>query len=46
MDSLYIWHDYRCWSKIFLGAIHIPAYDLEVKVRDLEIYVKVLCQNF
>ena len=41
MDLLYIWHDYGYWSKIF-STIKIPAYDLEVKVMDLEIYVKVL----
>ena len=47
MDFVYIWYDYRCWSKIFLGTIHIPAHDLEVKVTDLEkFYVKVLCQSF
>ena len=28
------------------GTIPTPAYDLEVKVTDLEIYVKVLCQSF
>ena len=35
MDLLYIWHDYGYWSKIF-STITIPAYDLEVKVMDLE----------
>ena len=37
MDFVYIWYNYRCWSKIFLGTIHTPTYDLEVKVIDLEI---------
>ena len=37
MDFVYIWYDYRCWSKIFLGTIHTPAHDLEIKVTDLEI---------
>ena len=37
---------YRCWSKILCGTIHTPAYDLEVKVTDLEIYIKVLLQSF
>ena len=37
IDLVYIWYDYRCWSKILLSAIHIPAYDVEVKVTDLEI---------
>ena len=37
MDLLYIWHDYRYWSKILFGTIPTPAYDLEVKVTDLEI---------
>ena len=46
MDLLYIWHDYRYWSKILLGTIPTPAYDLEVKVTDLEIDVKVLRQSF
>ena len=34
MDFVYIWYDYGCWSKFFLGTIHTPAYDLEVKVTD------------
>ena len=47
MDFVYIWYDYRCWSKIFLGTINTPAQDLEVKVIDLEkFYVKVLLQSF
>ena len=45
MDLLYIWLDYRYWSKILLGT-PTPAYDLEVKVTDLENYAKVLCQSF
>ena len=36
MDLLYIWHDYRYWFKILFGTIPTPAYDLEVKVTDLE----------
>ena len=31
------WYDYRCWSLIFLGTIHSPAHDLEIKVTDLPI---------
>ena len=46
MDFIYIWYDYRCWSKIFLSTIHNSVYDLEVKVTDLEIYIKILCQSF
>ena len=46
MDLVYIWYVYRCWSKILLNSIHIPAHDLEVKITDLEIYVKVLHQSF
>ena len=46
MDLLYIWHDYSYWSKVLFGTIPAPAYDLEVKVTDLEIYVKVLRQSF
>ena len=46
MDSIYISHDYGYWSKILFGPIPTPAYDLEVKVTDLEIYVKVLQQSF
>ena len=46
MDLLYILLDYIYWSKILFGTIHTPAYDLEVKVIDLEIYFKVLCQIF
>ena len=41
MELLYIWHDYRYWSNILFSTIPTPAYDLEVKVTDLEIYVKV-----
>ena len=37
MDFVYIWYDYKCWTKILFGTIPIPAYDLEVKVTDLEI---------
>ena len=37
MDLLYIWHDYRYWSKILFSTIFAPAYDLEVKVTDIEI---------
>ena len=39
MDLLYIWYDNRYWSKILFGTTPTPAYDLEVKVTDLEIYV-------
>ena len=46
MDLLYIWHDYRYWSKILFSTTSTPAYDLKVKVMDLEIYVKVLRQSF
>ena len=46
MELLYIWHDYRYWSKILFGTIPIPAYGLEVKVTDLEIYVEVLLLSF
>ena len=46
MGLLYIWHDYRYWSKILFGTIPIPAFDLEVKVTDLKIYIKVLRQSF
>ena len=42
MDLVYLWYDYRCWSKILLSTIHNPANDLEVKVTDLEkFYIKV-----
>ena len=46
MDLVYIWTDHRYWSKIQLRTIHTPAHDKEVKVTDLEIYVKVLHQSF
>ena len=29
-------------SKILLGTIHIPVYDLDVKVSEFEIYVKAI----
>ena len=28
MDLVYIWYDYRRWSKILLKPIHTPAYYL------------------
>ena len=28
MDLVYIWYDYRCWSKTLLSTIHTPAHDL------------------
>ena len=37
MDLVYIWYDYRYCFKILFSTIPIPAYDLEVKVTDLEI---------
>ena len=46
MDLLYIGHDYRYWSKNLFGTILTFAYDLEVKFKRLEIYVKVLHQSF
>ena len=46
MELLYIWHDYGYWSKISFRTIPTPAYDLEFKVTDLEIYIKVLRQSF
>ena len=46
MDLLYIWHDYSYWSKILFGTSRTPVYDLEVKVTDIEIYVKILRQSF
>ena len=42
MGLLYMWYDYRHLSKILFSLIPTPAYDLEVKVTDLEIYAKVL----
>ena len=39
MGLLYISHDsIRYWSKILVGTTLTPAYDLEVKVTDLEIF--------
>ena len=46
MDLLYILHVYKYWSKILFTFIPTPAYDQEVKVTDLEIYVEVLHQSF
>ena len=42
MNLVYIWYDLKCWSRILWSAVHTPAYDLEVKVTDLEI----LCESF
>ena len=28
MDLVYIWYNYRCWSKILLSPICSPAHDL------------------
>ena len=39
MDLVYIWYDYRCWSKVLLSTVHTPAHDLEVKVTDWEINI-------
>ena len=41
MDLLYIWHGYRYCFKILFDTIPTPAYDLEAKVTDLEIYDEV-----
>ena len=46
MDLLYIWYDNRYWSKILFDSNPTPAFDLKVKVTDLEICVKVLCLSF
>ena len=46
MDLVYIWYDYRCWSKLLLGIIHTPAHDLEVKVTDFEILCKSFASKF
>ena len=46
MGLFCIWHDYRYWAIILFDTIPNPAYDLEAKVMDLEIYGKVLCQTF
>ena len=46
MELLCIWDDYRYWSKILFSTIPTPAYDLEVKIVVLEIYVKVLHLSF
>ena len=43
MDLLYNWHDYRYLSKILFVTIPAPAYDLEVKVTDLEIFMLKFC---
>ena len=34
MDLVFIWYDYKCWSKILLRTIHTPAHDLEANVMD------------
>ena len=36
-DFVYIWYGYRCWSKILLSTIQIPAHDIEDKVTNLVI---------
>ena len=46
MDFFDVRHDYRYWFKRLFGTIPTPASELEVKVTDLEIYVKVLRQCF
>ena len=47
MDLLYIWYDKRYNVHVlvqnFIWHYPTPTYDLKVRVRDLEIYVKVLC---
>ena len=37
VDFVYIWYDYRCWSKILFSTTPTPVHDFEVKVMDLEI---------
>ena len=46
MDFVYTWHEYRYWCKILFVTIPTSVYDLETKVTDLEICVKVLCLSF
>ena len=43
MNLQYISYDNSYWSKILFGTTPTPAYDLKVKVTDLEICVEVLC---
>ena len=43
MNLQYICYDNTYWSKILFGTTLTPAYDLQVKVTHLEIYVEVLC---
>ena len=40
--DMYIWYENSYWSKILFGTTPTPAYDLNVKVTDLEICVKIL----
>ena len=46
MDLLYIWRDYRYWSKFYSALSSPSANDLEGKVTDLEIYVKICVKVF
>ena len=46
MDFVYIWGDYRCWSKIFLGTISTLAHDLQVKVTDRIFMLKFCVKVF
>ena len=46
MDLVNTCHDARYWSKVLCCTIMIPLNDLEVKVTDLEIYVKVFVKAF
>ena len=43
MDLLYIWHDYKYWSKILFSTIPTPACDLEGKVMDLKDVMLKFC---
>ena len=42
MDLVYIWYVDRYKSKVLFTNIHNHTCDLKVKVKDLELYVKVL----
>ena len=38
---IHVWHGDRNWSKMSYGTIPNPVHDLQVKVTDLEFYIKV-----
>ena len=44
MDLVYIWYDYRCWSKILLSTSRAPVFKPD-RANDFDGYFHVLAQK-